>query len=169
MSALTWSVVYTQALKEGVAAQNLKDQGFEVYLPRFKKLRRHARKVDEVLAPLFPRYVFIGMDREIAQWRSIKGTRGVSHLLMTDDRHPAVVPSLIIESLKAQEVSAGVVPVETLIVFQKGEKLRILEGAFKDHVATFEGLDDKARVELLLTFLGRETKIALPHYGVEVA
>jgi transcriptional antiterminator RfaH len=166
---VTWCVVYTQALKEAIAAQNLLEQGFEVYLPRFKKLRRHARKVEEVLAPLFPRYVFVGMDRDVAQWRSINGTRGVSHLLMTDDRHPASVPTAVIESLKAQEISAGVVPVETLVAFVKGEKVRILEGAFKDHVAIFDGLDDKSRVQILLTFLGRDTHISLPSYAVEVA
>jgi transcriptional antiterminator RfaH len=166
---VTWCVVYTQALKEAIAAQNLLEQGFEVYLPRFKKLRRHARKVEEVLAPLFPRYVFVGMDRDVAQWRSINGTRGVSHLLMTDDRHPASVPTAVIESLKAQEISAGVVPVETLAAFVKGEKVRILEGAFKDHVAIFDGLDDKSRVQILLTFLGRDTHISLPSYAVEVA
>jgi transcriptional antiterminator RfaH len=166
---ITWCVVYTQALKESMAAQNLLEQGFEVYLPRFKKTRRHARKVDEVLAPLFPRYVFVGMDRDVAEWRSINGTRGVSHLLMTDDRNPAHVPSTVIEALKAQEVSAGVVPVETLATFAKGEKVRVLEGAFKDQVGVFEGLDDKSRVQLLLSFLGRDTPISLPSYAVEGA
>ena len=166
---ITWCVAYTQALKEGLAAQNLLAQGFEVYLPRFKKLRKHARKVEEVLAPLFPRYVFVGMDREVAAWRLVNGTRGVSHLLMTDDRHPASVPTSVIESLKSQEVSAGVVPVETLVAFTKGEKIRIMEGAFKDHVAIFDGLDDKSRVQLLLSFLGRDTKVILPAYAVEVA
>ena len=166
---MTWCVAHTQPLKEIQAQQNLMDQGFEVYLPRFKKIRRHARRVDEVLAPLFPRYLFVNIDLDATPWRSINGTRGVSYLLMTDDIHPAHIQDEIILDLKAQEISEGVVPIKSLITFVKGDTVRIIDGAFKDHAATFDTLDDKGRVKLLLTFLGRETTITLPHYSVEEA
>lgn len=166
---ITWCVAYTKPLKELVAKQHLLEQGYEVYLPQFKKIRRHARKVEEVLAPLFPSYLFIGMDLQFAHWRSINGTRGVSHLLMSDDLHPAKVPTYIIEELKFQEISEGVVSVESLAIFSKGEKVRILDGIFKDQEATFNALDGKNRVQLLLSFLGREMKITLPYYALEAA
>ena len=59
---ITWCVAHTQPFKEVVAKQHLLGQGYKVYLPQFKKIRRHARKVEEVLSPLFPRYIFVGMD-----------------------------------------------------------------------------------------------------------
>ena len=163
-----WFVVHTQPLKETVAQQHLAEQGFEAYLPRYKKTRRHARKVDEVLAPLFPRYLFIGIDLEVDQWRSVLGTRGVSYLLMTDGK-PAVVPSRIIEALKNQETNEGLVPLNSMALFTKGDKIRVLEGAFKEYVAVFEKMDDKQRVQLLLNCLGREVNISLPSYAVEAA
>jgi transcriptional antiterminator RfaH len=163
-----WFVVHTQPLKEVVAEQHLTEQGFEAYLPRYKKTRRHARKVDEVLAPLFPRYVFIGIDLETDQWRSIMGTRGVSYLLMMDGR-PATIPSSIIEALKNQETTDGLVPINSMALFTKGDKVRVLEGAFKEYVAVFEKMDDKQRVRLLLNCLGREVNISLPSYAVEAA
>jgi len=163
-----WFVVHTQPLKESVACHHLIEQDFEVYLPRFKKTRRHARKVDEVLAPLFPRYLFVGMDLEADGWRSVQGTRGVSYLLMMDGR-PAIIPSRMIEDLKDQETSDGLVPINSMALFAKGDKVRVLDGVFKDYVATFEKMDDKQRVQLLLTFLGRETKVSLPFYAVEAA
>ena len=165
---ISWFVAHTQPLKENVAKQHLLDQEFEVYLPIFKKIRRHARKVEEVSAPLFPRYLFVGMDLEISRWRSVNGTRGVSYLLMSDDR-PAIVPNDIIENLKAQENADGIVPATSLVLFTKGDKVRILDGSFKDQIAVFETLDNKERVQLLLNFLGRETKISLPYYAVEAA
>lgn len=164
---ISWTVAYTQILKEKVAKQNLLEQEFEVYLPMFKKTRRHARRVDEVLTPLFPRYLFVGIDLEVAHWRSVNGTRGVSYLLVNDDR-PVLIPNNIIEDLKAREEN-GLVPATSLLLFAKGDKVRILEGAFKDQVATFENLDSKKRVQLLLSFLGRETKVSLPYYAVEAA
>jgi transcriptional antiterminator RfaH len=166
---MTWCIAHTQPMKEIQAQQNLIDQGFDAYLPRFKKIRRHARRVDEVLAPLFPRYIFVKVDLESTPWRSINGTRGISYLLMTDDVHPAYVQDDIILDLKAQEVGDGIVPIKSLITFVKGDTVRIIDGAFKDHAASFDGLDDKGRAKLLLTFLGRETTITLPHYSVEEA
>jgi transcriptional antiterminator RfaH len=163
-----WFVVHTQPLKESVAYQNLMEQDFEVYLPRFKKTRRHARKVDEVLAPLFPRYLFVGMDLEAHGWRSVQGTRGVSYLLTMNGR-PALIPWRLIQDLKNQETSDGLVPINSMALFMKGDKVRVLDGAFKDYVATFEQMDDKQRVQLLLTFLGRETRVSLPFYAVEAA
>ena len=165
---ISWFVAHTQPLKEQKAEQHLLEQGFEVYLPRFKKIRRHARKVQEVVAPLFPRYLFVGMDLEAARWRSVNGTQGVSYLLMNQDR-PAQVPNSIIDALKTQENAEGILSVGSLIAFSMGDKVRILEGTFKDHTAIFEKLDDKQRVHLLLAFMGRELKFSLPIYAVEAA
>lgn len=167
--SLTWCVAYTQPSKELQALQHLKDQGYEVYLPRFKKLCRHARKVEEKLAPLFPRYIFVGMDLETARWRSINGTRGVSYLLMADDLGPAKVPVGIIEHLRSQEESDGVVPVSSLDSFIKGDRVRITDGVFKDQTATVDFLDAQSRVQVLLSFMGREVNITLPAYDLEAA
>lgn len=165
---ISWFVAHTQPMKEYVAQRHLLEQGFEVYLPRFKKLRRHARKVEEVLAPLFPRYLFLGMDIEVARWRSVNGTRGVSYLLMAENQ-PVEVPMKIIEGLKGKESPDGLVPLDSLITFIKGDKVHVLEGPFKDQRAIFETLDDEKRVQVLLTFLGRETRVSLPTYAVEAA
>lgn len=164
---ITWCAAHTQPLKELVAQRHLLDQGYEVYMPKFKKICRHARKVEEKIVPLFPRYIFVGMDLNTAGWRSVNGTRGISHLLMSNDLKPAKVPTRIIDDLKAQEIGEGIVPAASLVNFVKGEKFRILDGAFRDQMATFESMDDKSRIQLLLTFMGRDMKITLPIYAVE--
>ena len=74
-----WYVVQTQVNSENKAAANLLRQGYEVYLPRYWKRRRHARRVETVPVPLFPRYLFVGFDPMTARWRSIQSTFGVSH------------------------------------------------------------------------------------------
>ena len=163
-----WVVVHTQPCKESIAQQHLIDQGFDAYLPKFKKTRRHARKVEVVLAPLFPRYLFVSIDLEVDQWRKVQGTRGVSYLIVTDNR-PAVVSSKIVQNLKSQENEDGLVPVESLMAFTKGDRVRVLDGPFTDYLAIFKNMDDKQRVQLLLTCLGREVSVSLPSYAVEAA
>ena len=169
MTQISWCVAHTQPSKEFVAQQHLKEQGFQVYLPRFKNVCRHARKVEEKLVPLFPRYVFVGMDLEHTRWRSVNGTRGVAHLLMSDDLTPAKVSKQVIEELRSQEIAEDVVLVASLATFTKGDKVRITDGAFNEHLATFDSLDDKERVRLLLTFMGREMTVTVPGYAVEAA
>jgi transcriptional antiterminator RfaH len=165
---MRWCVAHTQPVKESMAQQHLEIQGFTVYLPRFKKTRRHARKVEEIAAPLFPGYLFIGFDLELSPWRSIHGTRGVSYLLLNNNR-PSCVPTELILELKAQEDAEGLLPLKSLIAFHKGDKLRILEGSFQDQTASFEKWNDRHRVQVLLHFLGRELSLSLPSYAIESA
>lgn len=164
---MRWFVVYTQPLKETVAKQHLEEQGYDVYLPMFKKTRRHARRIDEVLQPLFPRYLFVGLDLKLDAWRAVNGTRGVAYLLLNDG-HPLGISTSIIEELKILE-NNGVVPIECVSAFTKGENLRVVDGVFKDQVAVFQRMGDKQRVQLLLNFLGRDTRITVPVYAVEAA
>ena len=165
---ISWCVIQTQPNKEYVAKTNLLQQGFEVYLPQIKKIRKHARKVDEVLAPLFPRYVFVGLDLARDAWRSLNGTRGVSHVLTGESNKPSVVPSAIVESLQQQE-EAGVLPVEGALALVAGDAVRVLSGAFDGQTGIVQNWTDQQRVQILLTFLGRETQVSLPLSVVERA
>lgn len=153
-----WCVVYTQPQKEDVALQNLAQQGFEVYYPRFKKVRSHARKVDVVLQPLFPRYIFIRIDTDIHAWRSVNGTRGVAYIL-SQDNVPKSIPNAVIEALKNNENEEGLVPVESLGLFSKGDLVEITQGAFKGQKAYFENFSGKNRAMLLMEFLGRPMNV----------
>jgi transcriptional antiterminator RfaH len=163
-----WLVAYSQHNKELTAKKHLFDQGFDVYLPRFEKTRRHARKIEKVLSPLFPRYLFVGVDLNSTGWRSINGTLGVSYLLMQGEQ-PAMIPESVIENLKSQEDQKEVVCLDSLVMFIRNDKVRVVEGIFEDQIGIFEKLDDKQRVQILLNFLGREITVSLPAYAVEAA
>lgn len=166
---MEWFVVHTQPARETMAVRHLQEQGFEVYMPRFKKTRRHGRKVEEVLAPLFPRYLFVGMDIKTARWRRINGTRGVSYILTHENDRPAHIAAELIDALKARETEEGLIPHTQSVPFIKGDSVVITEGVLKDQTVTFEGLDDKGRVHLLLKLLGKEVTITLPTYVVDKA
>ena len=67
-----WIVAYCHANAEKKAEINLRRQGFEVYFPKYKKVRRHARRIDTVIRPLFPRYLFVEFEKALTLWRSIR-------------------------------------------------------------------------------------------------
>ena len=58
-----WYAVYTQPHREPRAKSQLENQSYEVFLPRRLKTVRHARKLTNVAAAFFPRYLFIQIGR----------------------------------------------------------------------------------------------------------
>jgi transcriptional antiterminator RfaH len=155
-----WYLVQTQVNGEAKAAQNLLRQGYGIYLPRYLKRRRHARKVDFTAKPLFPRYMFVAIDIATQRWRSIQSTFGVSHLV-TNGADPAIVPEGVIHALKAREDEKGFVRIDNKPTFAPGDKVRVLAGAFMDSAGLFSGLADHDRVSILLDMLGRKVRVLL--------
>jgi transcriptional antiterminator RfaH len=152
-----WYVVRTHINGEARAASNLERQGFGVYLPRYLTRRNHARKVDMVARPLFPRYLFVAIDLAAQRWRSIQSTIGVSHLVSWGDS-PASVGHDVIGALKDREDESGYVRLDRGVGFSPGDKVRVLAGALVDSLATVE-INDRERVAILLDFLGRKVRV----------
>lgn len=159
-AATRWYVAQTQVNGEAKAAQNLARQGYDVYLPRYLKRRRHARKEDLVAKPLFPRYIFVAIDAASQRWRSIQSTLGVSRLVTNGD-DPATVAEGIVRSLRAREDPNGFIQLDSKPAFVPGDKVRVLSGSFRESAGLFNGLADHDRVAILLDMLGRKVRVVL--------
>jgi transcriptional antiterminator RfaH len=155
-----WYVAQTHPHAEAKAALHLGRQGFSVYLPRYLKRRRHARRTENVPAPLFPRYLFIAVDMATQRWRSIHSTIGVTRMVCLGDQ-PAAVDKSIIDGLRRREDACGFVQVERRIEFVAGDKIRVREGVFASCLGLFEGVTDAERVSILLDLLGRKVRVVL--------
>ena len=59
---MNWYAVQTLPNRENLAVSHLERQGFYVWLPRIKRVIRHARQTKCVRRPLFPGYLFIKLD-----------------------------------------------------------------------------------------------------------
>lgn len=153
-----WYVAQTQPNAENKAVTHLSRQGFVTYLPRYQKRRRHARRVDVVAAPLFPRYLFIEIDTTIQRWRSIYSTVGVSRLVCTGDT-PTPISNQVVTLLKGREDAAGFIELERRPQFCVGDKVRVLDGVFCDCFGLYDGMSDRDRVTILLDLLGRKVRV----------
>ena len=162
-----WYVAQTQLRAEERARVNLERQGFQAYLPCYKRERRHARRCDVVRTPLFPGYIFVRLDVESAPWRSVNGTFGVSQLICRGER-PAAVPEGIVEEIADRENEEGLIVLKPR-GFQKGEALRFVRGALSDCFGFFEKMADGDRVILLLDLLGRKVRVQAPLDSVAAA
>lgn len=157
-SAASWYVVQTQPNAERKAVFNLNRQGYQVYLPQYLRRRRHARRVEMVKSPLFPRYLFVAVDVAAQRWRSIQSTIGVSRLVCHGDM-PAAVPARVVEQLQQREDAQGLIHLEKRPMFAPGDKVRVQDGVFDSCLGLFEGLTDGERVAILLDLLGRKVRV----------
>ncbi len=154
-----WYVARTLPQRELHAARQLLNQSFRTFVPRYWKNRRHARRVETVSAPLFPRYIFVVVDRTRDRWRSINGTLGVDRLLMYGGE-PQPVPHGVVENLIAASDVEGNIRFDTHL--KEGQTVKVTAGPFADLVGQLERLDDNGRVRVLLEILGGKVLVALP-------
>lgn len=154
-----WYVARTLPQREFHAARQLLNQNFRTFVPRFWKNRRHARKVETISAPLFPRYIFVVVDRTRDRWRSINGTLGVDRLLMYGGE-PQAVPLGVVENLIAASDDQGNVRFD--LHLKEGDAVKVTAGPFADLIGRLERLEDQGRVRVLLEILGGRVRVALP-------
>ena len=168
VKTLQWHVVQSHPHAEAKASWHLQRQGFETYLPRYLKQRRHARRIDNVAAPLFPRYLFVAVDIAAQRWFSIESTIGVTRLVRHGDR-PAALPVSVLETLKHREDANGFVQLDYQPKFSPGDKICILNGAFRDCFGLYEGMSGHDRVAILLELLGRKVRVVLDPEIIDAA
>jgi transcriptional antiterminator RfaH len=165
---MRWYAIYTKPRAEEQAQFHLGRQFFgKVYLPAYRKRRRHARRVDWVAAPLFPRYLFLQMDIAVTQWRAIRSTVGVVDIVRHCDT-PLAVPHGVIDSIRAREDEQGLVEISPEI-FEKDCPVRIRGGAFADQCGVFQCVNDADRVVVLLNLLGRQVRVQVSSEQLERA
>lgn len=160
-----WYVVHSQPHKEAGAQAHLHNQKFRTFLPRVRLTRRHARKLDTVLTPFFPRYLFVVLDMERDRWRSINGTCGVSRLVTQNDR-PQPVLAGVVEQLIACTGDEGLLRFDEQGRLRIGQPVELLSGPFAHHFGVVERLEAHERVRLLIELMDRKVAVSVSRRDV---
>jgi transcription elongation factor/antiterminator RfaH len=158
-----WFVVHTLPHQERRAQVQLQNQDYRPFLPKREKTIRHARKLSTVVAPFFPRYLFVVLAPERQQWRAINSTLGVIGLVMRGER-PCPVPPGIVETLVASAGPDGVLHWRPR--FNVGDSVRLIAGPFAEQLGILDRLDDGGRVRVLLDMLGRRVPVMVEGHHV---
>jgi transcriptional antiterminator RfaH len=150
----SWVAASTHPHKELTAISNLLRQGFEAYCPLVRRRWRHARKVQDVLRPLFPGYVFVAIDPTRQRWRPILSTVGIRTLVRFGDSL-GLLPSRFIESLRSHEIEGAVSLFSRPSNYAPGDQVRLGEGPFEGLIGTVLAVEDHARLQILMHLLNR--------------
>lgn len=152
---MRWFAVQTKPGRETVAEANLLQQGFEAYLPRYRRQISHARRRTTVKAPLFPGYLFVRLDLDTCRWRAINGTLGAIGLVCFGDR-PTSLGDEVVDAIRAREDKDGLIELVRADELSEGDRVAVESGAMSGMTGVFMTAKDTDRVVVLFKLMGRD-------------
>jgi transcriptional antiterminator RfaH len=145
-----WYLLTTKPRSEMIAYDNLKNQGHEIFLPTLVHTNQPA--------PLFPGYIFV-KPRFGASYVSINSTKGVKQFIKFGNVFPSISESLI-EYLR-NRLEHFEILAKHKKKYQKGQKVFINQGPFKNFEAIFDTYGQDKNIFILLKFLERSQRIKI--------
>jgi len=137
MSRPSWHCVITGINQETLAQRGLAKLEFETYLPRTRKIVKHARKIEIKVYPLFSRYLFLATDKPYNDWSApVRDTDGVEGII-TNCWLPVEIPCWIIDEIKARE-AAGAFDQKAPLVLRQRRWIKSFD-KLKNLLNTLEG------------------------------
>lgn len=180
MLSAAWYVAHTKPRQERTAAEQLRRQDFEVYLPLFKVFREPGRRrrasattravsgpatgagvqpgahADPALIahePMFPRYLFLRPTRATQSLSVVRSTVGVSRLVMFGHQ-PATLADDAVQAIRRAEGLRETATLADIGPYRPGMAVRLLDPALAGVQALVQAVSAD-RVTLLLDILGR--------------
>ncbi|MGX9460163.1 transcription/translation regulatory transformer protein RfaH [Shewanella sp. A14] len=151
----SWYLLYCKPREETRAQQNLALQQVESYLPMITQQKMVRNKKQMVTAPLFPSYLFIYFDPQITSVSKIHSTRGANRIVgCREEMTP--IDDRIISALK-RRVQDFVPQVEKPLT--KGDKVKFIDGPFKDLEAIFDENNPDKRCHVLFNIMGQQKRM----------
>ena len=161
-----WYLIQFKPNSHRLAERNLQRQGFETFLPMQKITRRKASRFVSDLKPLFPGYMFVSVNSELAPWRSINSTIGVSKLVSFEGK-PKPLPLQLISGLMLRCDASGILlPPKSL---SEGDSVEMFTGPFANFIAKVDTIDPEQRIWVLINFMGQQTPMQVTADQLQVA
>ena len=162
-----WYAAYTQPKREQVSATNLRQQGFEAYLPQYKTVKTSPLGPLSVFGPMFPRYVFFRPGNAGQSISGARSTRGVSFILSFGFQ-PALLKAEQLEAIKAFEHERNCADLGVISPYQPGLQVRLRDVGLRRLEGLVQSVSAK-RVTVLLELLGTQSTVHVAHHQLELA
>jgi len=172
-----WYVIQTQSNYEKRVQSAIKEQAMmtgldkaveEVLIPveEVVEIKKGAKTTSE--RKFFPGYILVKAIMTDEVWHLIKGTNHVTGFVGAErGRKPMPISNKEAEHI-LQQMQEGVERPRSLVTFEIGEEIRVVDGPF----ATFQGMveeidEEKSKVKVSVSIFGRATPIELDFVQVE--
>ena len=161
-----WYLIQFKPNSHRLAERNLHRQGFDTFLPIQKITRRKASHFVSDLKPLFRGYMFVNVNSDLAPWRTINSTIGVSRLVSFETK-PKPLPTQLISGLMLRcDASGTLLPSKSL---SEGDSVEMVTGPFANFIAKVDKIDPEQRIWILMDFAGQRARIQVTSAQLQLA
>lgn len=161
-----WYLAYTKPRQEDIARVNLEQQGFDAYLPLYKKFKKTEQGPVSVFEPMFPRYIFFRPGKAGQSISVVRSTKGITTIVRFGFE-PAVIDEELLRRIRQLEEDRNQATLLELSQLKPGQTVRLKHTALGDVEGLIQSVSSK-RVAVLLEILGRPAVVQLEHHQVEV-
>ena len=162
-----WFLAYTKPRQESIADVNLVQQGFEVYLPLYKKFKKTEQGPVAIFEPMFPRYILFRPGKPEQSISVVRNTKGVASIVRFGFE-PATLHDELVQRIRQLEQVRHQATLQELSQIKVGQAVRLKHTALGSIEGLVQNVSSK-RVAVLLEILGRPTVVQLEHHQVEAA
>jgi transcription termination/antitermination protein NusG len=175
MSPLKWYVAHTQtgcenrvkeALMTRASSMGFEDKISQVLIPTEKvsEVKEGQKRITE--RKFYPGYVLIEMELTDDTWYLVKDTPGVSGFVGSG-KNPIPLGETEVQAILQQQEEKKTKP-QPKVIFEKGESVRVKEGAFANFNGTIDEVyPQKGKLKVMVTIFGRATPVELEYWQVE--
>ena len=171
-----WYVVHTYAgfenkvkssILETVSKLGLQERISQVLVPTEEVLSLKGGKKRKSLRKFFPGYVLVEMEMDDNTWHIIKDTPKVTGFVggSTD---PTPLTDDEVKNILKQAEEGAVAQVQPKHAYQKGDRVRVIDGPFSSFIGTVEDVNPAhGRLRVMVSIFGRSTPVELEFLQVE--
>lgn len=155
---ISWFLAQLKPNCASIAEKNLRQQGFETFLPLEEQTRQHKGKFVTTSRPLFPGYIFVAFDITHGLWRAVKSTYGITRLVSFGQQPATVPPDLVAQLILSCDGNGKLLPSQIL---KSGDQVTLTKGPFANFVAEVVKIAPDRRVWVLMNIMGAQTRVAV--------
>ncbi|MBI1848532.1 MAG: transcription termination/antitermination protein NusG [Candidatus Rokubacteria bacterium] len=170
-----WFVVHTYSGFENKVAEAIQsrakifgigDKIGRVLVPTEKVVEVRNKQKRETEQKFFPGYVLVEMALTDETWQFVRTTPKVTGFVGSGTRPVALTQAQVDDIIKQME--AGAEKPKPKSVFQRGDKVRVVDGPFVNFQGTVEDMNpERGRMKVVVPVFGRPTSVELEYYQVE--
>jgi transcriptional antiterminator NusG len=170
-----WFVVHTYSGFENKVAEAIQSRAkifgmgekiTRVLVPTEKVVEVRNKQKRETEQKFFPGYVLVEMELTDETWHLVRSTPKVTGFVGSGSK-PVPLPPEEVEGILRQ-MEEGAEKPKLKSTFQKGDKVRVIEGPFVNFQGSIDDLNpERGKLKVMVAIFGRLTPVELEYYQVE--
>ncbi len=174
--SMNWYVVHTYAgfenkvkssIQETVSKLGLQDKIGQILVPTEEVLSLKAGKKRKSQRKFFPGYILVEMALDDNTWHIVKDTPKVTGFV-GGTTNPTPLSDEEVKHILRQAEEGAVAPTQPKVAYQKGDRVRVIDGPFSSFIGTVEDVNPShGRLTVMVSIFGRSTPVELEFLQVE--